>query len=88
MIRFTSTSSAQISPTRINPRRLSVTNEGPGRIYILEGSVPASATDYTVWLDANQYWEQPPGYIGPVQAIFAAAGTAMVAETTSMDRVP
>lgn len=88
MIRFTSTSSAQISPTRNQPRRLSVTNEGPGRLYILEASVPATTTDYTVWLDANQYWEQPAGYFGPVQAIFAAAGTAMVSETTSMDRVP
>lgn len=78
---FSSLSSAQLAPASGNRKLLTIYNEGAGNLHVLYGSGTASTTNYSVRLAANDYIEINR-YVGQVNAIFAATGTARITEIT------
>jgi hypothetical protein len=82
MPRFSSTVTPLTIPA--NPLRagLSLTNEGAGTVYVLQGSEVPSPTNYSCYILVGEYWELPMPYYGPVTFIYGSAGTAMIKEYT------
>ena len=66
-------SASSVELLAANPRRLGgmVANESAGTLYLKLGET-ASATSYTIKLFTDDVWELPPGYKGPVHAIWSA----------------
>lgn len=88
MPRFSSTVTPLTIPA--NPYRggMSVTNEGAGTLYILDGEGTPSPTNYSCYLLVGEYWELPMPYYGPVNFLFGSAGTAMIKENTVNNTIP
>lgn len=83
---FTSTSAATLAPANIYRRALTVFNEGAGVLHVLLGSrTPVSTTNYSFRIASGASWTAPEGFVGPVQGIFAAAGTARVSDVSETD---
>jgi hypothetical protein len=60
-----------------------VYNDSSAVLYLALGTTAASATDYTVQMVANAYYEVPFSYTGQIRGIWSAAtGTARVGEVT------
>lgn len=83
---FTSTSAAVIAPANVYRKHLLIFNEGAGALHVLLGSrTTVSTTNYTVRIASGASWQVPAGFVGAVQGIFAAAGTARVTEVNETD---
>lgn len=64
-------------------RGATVFNDSTAVLYLLLGTTAASATNYTVQLTANAYYEIPFDYAGMIRGIWSsAAGNARVTELT------
>ena len=83
---FTSTAAAAIAPANVYRGSLTIFNEGSGALHVLLGSrTTVSTTNYTNRIASGAFWQVPSGFIGAVQGIFAAAGTARVTEVNQTD---
>lgn len=83
---FTSLTAAVIAPANVYRSTLTIFNEGSGALHVLLGSrTTVSTTNYTNRIASGAFWQVPDGFIGPVQGIFAAAGTARVSEVGETD---
>jgi hypothetical protein len=83
---FTSTTAAVIAPANIRRRGMTIFNEGAGVLHVLLGaSTTVSTTNYSHRIASGASWAIPDGFLGPVQGIFAAAGTARVTEFSELD---
>jgi hypothetical protein len=83
---FTSTAAATIAPGNVYRSTLTIFNEGAGALHVLLGArTTVSTTNYTVRIASGAFWQVPDGFIGAVQGIFAAAGTARVTEVNETD---
>jgi hypothetical protein len=70
-----SASSAQLIASNTSRKGLLLTNTDANAVYIKYGTT-ASATDFTVLIPSNYYWEMPqPVYTGRIDAIWAADGS-------------
>jgi hypothetical protein len=69
-----SASSAQLLASNTSRKGLILVNTDVNSVYVKYGTT-ASATDFTVLMPANGYWEMPqPIYTGRIDAIWAADG--------------
>lgn len=69
---------------RSNRAGATITNTDANALYVLLADGVASATNYTVKLVTDAYFETPFGYSGPIRGIWAAdgVGAALVTEFT------
>lgn len=59
-------------------------NDSTAILYLLNGDRPATSSNYTVQVGANNYYEVPFTYAGPVRGVWASAnGNARVTEYTN-----
>jgi len=75
----TSTSIVAANTSRLG---LSITNTDANALYLLIGGGTASATNFSVALAANNYYELPFGFTGAITGIWAVdgGGAALVTE--------
>lgn len=79
---FTSTIDAVLLAANTARKGATIYNEGAGTLYVGLGTSTVSATDYTVAIAPNGYYEIPFGFTGQIRGIFGSAGTALVQELT------
>lgn len=83
---FTSTTAAVIAPANVYRKHLIIHNDSGGHLHVLLGSrTTVSTTNYTVDIPVGQVWQVPTGFIGVVQGIYAASGSAQVTEVNETD---
>lgn len=83
---FTSTTAAVIAPANVYRKHLIIHNDSGGHLHVLLGSrTTISTTNYTVDIPVGQVWQVPTGFIGVVQGIYAASGSAQVTEVNETD---
>jgi len=75
---FTSTSYGTIATASTGRLGCAIFNSGPGNLHVLLGTGTASTSNFTVRLNAGDYYEVPFNYTGLIGGIFATAGTAEV----------
>ena len=77
-----SASSVTILAANTSRLGMSVYNNSTAILYVKDGAT-ASATDFTVEMAPEDYWEAPYGYTGRLDGIWASAnGAALVTEYT------
>lgn len=74
---LTSTALAQVNPAR---QGLSIQNTSTSVLYVKWGAA-ASATDHTIRMSPNCYYEVPFGYTGSIFGVWASVnGSAQITE--------
>jgi hypothetical protein len=83
---FTSTTAAVIAPANVYRKHLIIHNGSGGHLHVLLGArTTVSTTNFTVDIANGESWQVPAGFVGVVQGIFAASGSAQVTEVNEID---